>query len=210
VALLATAMLLAGTSRDADMTTDAEEISVSQTANCVRAINLNHVSQGRASAFLLWVWARGSNTYIGWIFATTSLQEGPTGTWTMVPQCGPGGSSSTSSSSTSSSTSSSSTSSSTTSSSTTSSSVPAPDGAAIYAARCASCHGPNGEGGAGPALGGVVDGHGRDYVVQTVTNGRPPAMPAWGGILTPAEIQAVVDYVATFEGSGHHGHHGSH
>jgi mono/diheme cytochrome c family protein len=79
------------------------------------------------------------------------------------------------------------------------------DGAAVYAARCAACHGPNGEGGVGPALGGVVDEHGVEYATNIVTNGRGQ-MPAWGAILTPAEIAAVVQYIGTFEG-GHDPHH---
>ena len=54
---------------------------------CVRAPNTEHVSAGRASAFVVWVWAKGSNAYIGTTFDTTSLREGPTGTWTMVPSC---------------------------------------------------------------------------------------------------------------------------
>lgn len=212
VALFAAAMLVAGTSGSDQATTDGvEEISATQAATCVEALNWTHAQEGRATRFLLWVWAEGSNTYLGWVFTTTSLQEGPTGTWTMVPQCGPGGttSSSSSSSTSSSSTSSSSTSSSTTSSSTTSSTTPPPDGAAIYSSRCAACHGADGSGGAGPALGGVVDAHGVEAVTQVITNGRG-AMPAWGGILSAAEIAAVVEYIATFEGEHGHEHHGEH
>lgn len=201
-------MLLAGTRGDDGATTDgAEEISVTQTAACVEATNATHAQEGRATRFLLWAWARGSNAYLGWLWTTTSLQEGPTGTWTMVTSCGGG----TTTSSSSTSTSSSSTSSSTTSSSTTSSTAPPPNGAAIYAARCAVCHGADGSGGAGPDLRGVVDAHGVEAVTEVITNGRG-AMPAWRGVLTPAEIAAVVDFLGTLEGGGHghHGHHGEH
>jgi hypothetical protein len=55
--------------------------------SCVRAMNSQHVSAGRATSWLVFAWARGSNNYLGSTFTTTSLREGPTGTWTMVPNC---------------------------------------------------------------------------------------------------------------------------
>lgn len=215
VMLLAAVTLLAGIGSDGGrpVTTDAQEISVSQTATCVEASNLTHVTEGRATRFLLWVWAEGSNNYLGWLWTSTSLREGPTGTWTMVPECDPSSttssSSSSSTSSSSSSTSSSTTSSSTTSSSTTSSTAPPPDGAAIYGARCAVCHGADGSGGAGPDLRGIGEVHTVEEIIAVVTNGRG-AMPAWRDILTPAEIEAVSRYVASIPGDGGHGHHGHH
>jgi hypothetical protein len=54
---------------------------------CTRATNTQHVQAGRATSWLLFAWARGSNNYLGMTFATTSLREGPAGTWTMVPNC---------------------------------------------------------------------------------------------------------------------------
>lgn len=87
---------------------------------------------------------------------------------------------------------------------------PGPDGAVVYADNCAACHGANGEGNdalGAPALGGVVDEHGADYVEQAVREGRPPIMPAWEGTLTDAEISAVVDFLATLEGDGHEHDH---
>jgi cytochrome c551 len=215
VTLLATAMLLAGTSGD-DAPDEAQAISATQTATCVQATNIVHAQQGRAISFLLWSFARGSYDYLGWIWATTSLREGPTGTWTMVANCG--GSSTTSSSTTSTtrpSTTSSSTTSTTRPSTTTSSStttMPPPNGAAIYAANCAGCHGADGSGGVGPDLRGTVDAHGVEATTEVITNCRG-AMPAWEGRLTPAQIAAVVDFLATLEGGGghdHHGHHGGH
>jgi Stress up-regulated Nod 19 len=56
-------------------------------AGCVRATNQQHVQAGRATTWLLWAWARGSNQYLGSTWATTSLREGPAGTWTMVTAC---------------------------------------------------------------------------------------------------------------------------
>jgi hypothetical protein len=56
-------------------------------ASCVTATNSEHVAAGRATSWLLFVWARGSNNYLGMTSARTSLREGPTGTWTLVPSC---------------------------------------------------------------------------------------------------------------------------
>ena len=55
--------------------------------SCVAATNQAHATAGRATAFLIWVFARGSNAYIGTTMETSSLREGPTGTWTKVTAC---------------------------------------------------------------------------------------------------------------------------
>lgn len=95
------------------------------------------------------------------------------------------------------------------------------DGSALYGSNCASCHGATGGGGVGPKLAGgeVVKtfpgDEGREGHIEWVTNGSgafkgkgygDPAreggqhiatsggMPAFGGKLTPEEIEAVVDY----------------
>jgi cytochrome c5 len=216
VTLLATAMLLAGTSGDDAPVTDggAQEISATQTATCVQATNMVHARAGRAMTFLLWAWARGSNTYIGWLWDTTSLREGPTGTWTLVESCGASTTTTTQPSTTTTRPSTTTTRPSTTTSTTrpsTTTTAP-PNGAAIYAANCAGCHGVDGSGGVGPDLRGTVDAHGVEATIAVITNGRG-AMPAWGGRLTPQQIAAVVDFLATLEGGdphGHHGHHGAH
>jgi len=69
-------------------------------------------------------------------------------------------------------------------------------GAAIFATRCASCHGADGGGGFGPALGGgvVVDRFPdpKDQIA-VVTNGRG-SMPSFADSLTPEQIAAVVEY----------------
>jgi hypothetical protein len=57
------------------------------TGNCVRATNSQHVAADRATSFLIFDWARGSNAHIGLTSDTTSLREGPTGTWTPVTAC---------------------------------------------------------------------------------------------------------------------------
>lgn len=51
---------------------------------CQTAANSAHVQAGRATSWLIFAWAKGSNNYLGSMFATTSLREGPTGTWTRV------------------------------------------------------------------------------------------------------------------------------
>jgi hypothetical protein len=45
------------------------------------------VTAGRATSWLIFAWAKGSNAYLGTTFTTTSLREGPAGTWTMVNAC---------------------------------------------------------------------------------------------------------------------------
>jgi mono/diheme cytochrome c family protein len=86
----------------------------------------------------------------------------------------------------------------------------ATDGATLYGAFCAACHGPNGEGmrypgmAAFPAIGtpdflAIASDR---FLVDTVTHGRPGRrMPAWGAAeagLRPHEIAAVVAHVRTF------------
>lgn len=78
-----------------------------------------------------------------------------------------------------------------------------PDGAEIYQDNCAACHGADGSGGSGPSLLGVAGHHSIEELIDIVANGRA-GMPAWEGVLSPEEIEAVVDYVATFEGDHEH------
>jgi mono/diheme cytochrome c family protein len=93
----------------------------------------------------------------------------------------------------------------------------APDGAAIFKANCASCHGAAGEGGVGPALQNgdakVTFPNEADQISWVHTGSNPYAgkpygdpnreggqrvakggMPAFAGTLSDAEIQAVVTY----------------
>lgn len=87
-----------------------------------------------------------------------------------------------------------------------------PDGAQIFAQFCASCHGPAGAGGSAPAMNDGsetrqfpnIDDH-----IAFVKSGSTPGkaygisgkgtglMPAWGGVLTDAQIRAVVEYERT-------------
>jgi cytochrome c oxidase subunit 2 len=69
-------------------------------------------------------------------------------------------------------------------------------GKKIYDKNCATCHGPQGQGGIGLKLGGgkVVERY-PNPIDQTlvIVNGRG-VMPAWGRILTADQIAAVVQY----------------
>ena len=55
--------------------------SAAQAAQCQTATNLQHAMANRAWRILIFVWARGSNNYLGLILDQTSLREGPAGTW---------------------------------------------------------------------------------------------------------------------------------
>lgn len=58
---------------------------------CVEATNTEHAEAERAYSFLILAFARGSFEFLGLSWSTTSLQEGPAGTWTQVESCdGPG------------------------------------------------------------------------------------------------------------------------
>ncbi len=98
------------------------------------------------------------------------------------------------------------------------------NGAVLYANNCASCHGPEGRGGAGPALrshyfftdtGRLADvgwaGTLHDYVELTVAAGRPSKtagqwaviMPTWGqsygGPLRGDQVESVTAYVVNWQ-----------
>lgn len=74
----------------------------------------------------------------------------------------------------------------------------APAGQAIFATRCASCHGTDGGGGFGPTLAGVVTNRFPDPADQeaVVAHGRG-AMPSFSDSLTSEQISAVVDFTRT-------------
>lgn len=69
------------------------------------------------------------------------------------------------------------------------------EGAAIFADTCARCHGADGQGVTAPALAGTVVERYPDPADQiaVVTRGSG-AMPAFGGDLSPEEIEAVVRF----------------
>ena len=81
----------------------------------------------------------------------------------------------------------------------------AEDGAALYKAKCAMCHGPAGQGDtpmgktlkvknlSSPEVQSQTD----DALVQTVTNGKGK-MPSFRGKLTNDQIKAVVGHLRSF------------
>ena len=76
-------------------------------------------------------------------------------------------------------------------------------GSDLYAANCASCHGPEGQGKPkAPALNvkGFLEDTNDAAIQQIITMGVPDtSMPAWGDRMTEAEIQALVGFIRSWE-----------
>jgi len=71
----------------------------------------------------------------------------------------------------------------------------AADGASLFKAKCAGCHGPNGEGKIGPKIAGNTT------VTDVLTNGgkaKAPHTKAFANI-TADDAKAIADYVATLK-----------
>lgn len=69
-------------------------------------------------------------------------------------------------------------------------------GEAVYTTNCAACHGPEGQGGAGPALANSNRLSNANNVITTVLQGRPDhGMPPFGDVLEDEQVAAVVTYV---------------
>jgi len=68
------------------------------------------------------------------------------------------------------------------------------DGEGLYATHCASCHGVGGEGvdGVGPGLGGEVDRHDDEFLVDVILNGEDDMPPT---AVSEGEAQAIVDWL---------------
>jgi len=76
--------------------------------------------------------------------------------------------------------------------------------AQLFVAKCAQCHGSNGEGGVGPNLTDDYWLHGGQMadIYYTVTDGVPSkGMQAWKNRLTPTEMLSVASYVGTMRGT---------
>jgi cytochrome c6 len=72
-------------------------------------------------------------------------------------------------------------------------------GGRLYAINCSTCHGPAGKGvGDLPTIVGTAAILQGDYARTVIAEGRN-VMPAFGGKLSQAEINEIVDYVATFK-----------
>lgn len=66
-----------------------------------------------------------------------------------------------------------------------------------FAARCASCHGPDGKGGIGPDLTRKQFKYGKSApeVTRTLVEGRPGGMPSFKNDLSHEKIEGLVQYV---------------
>jgi mono/diheme cytochrome c family protein len=73
------------------------------------------------------------------------------------------------------------------------------DGAAVFSANCAECHGPKGEGTKKgiPLITGHALAHSEEEYVQQVVNGKPNKMTAFRDNLSDEQIAAVIKYVRT-------------
>ncbi len=71
------------------------------------------------------------------------------------------------------------------------------DAAALYADKCAGCHGATGEGAFGPDLTASSYKYGRspDKARQSIASGRPKSMPSFSSSLSGAEIDALTSYI---------------
>jgi len=79
-----------------------------------------------------------------------------------------------------------------------------PDAKELYAAHCASCHGPERLGGTGPVL--LPDSFGRlkkEQIHKVIANGRPATqMPAFADKLGEQRVRLLAGYVLRMSGSG--------
>jgi cytochrome c oxidase cbb3-type subunit III len=68
---------------------------------------------------------------------------------------------------------------------------------------CAGCHAYNGKGNMGPDLTDTYWRYGGlpIQIYQTIRDGRPQGMPAWGAALPPEEIWKLVAYIQSFGGT---------
>ena len=72
----------------------------------------------------------------------------------------------------------------------------------LFKSKCAMCHGPDGKG----KMAGTKDLGSAEVqkasdpdLIATVTNGKPPKMPAYKGKLTDDQIKDLVKYVRSFK-----------
>ena len=72
--------------------------------------------------------------------------------------------------------------------------APVLSGAELFQANCASCHGPAGEGGAGPRLAGNNRMKNSERVSSTILNGRG-MMPGFRSLLSTEELERLVEHV---------------
>ena len=75
-------------------------------------------------------------------------------------------------------------------------------GAKLFIAyNCLDCHGADGSGAMGPSLadGRWHFGGAPSEVFESIYQGRPEGMPAWGSLISPDQIWMLVSYVRSLE-----------
>ncbi|HEY7745397.1 MAG TPA: c-type cytochrome [Desulfuromonadales bacterium] len=74
-------------------------------------------------------------------------------------------------------------------------------GKELYASHCAACHGAEGKGGIGPDLTRPDFKYGRtmEAVAESIRNGRPAGMPAFGSQLSAAESESLAAFVLSLK-----------
>ena len=78
------------------------------------------------------------------------------------------------------------------------------DGAALFAKLCSSCHGTAGNGRgsrSGPSLQRPEFSYGRTSaaITQSIRDGRPGGMPAFGHVFTPPQLEALTTYILSLK-----------
>ena len=75
-----------------------------------------------------------------------------------------------------------------------------PDGASLFKAKCAMCHGADGKKAAGHYLSGAdVQKESDADLTAVIADGKPPKMPKYGDKLKPEEIKGLVTYIRTLK-----------
>jgi mono/diheme cytochrome c family protein len=72
------------------------------------------------------------------------------------------------------------------------------DGATLFATVCGWCHESGGRSaGKGPKLAGITRSD--EFILNRIRNGKPGAMPAFGGAFSEGQIVAILAYIRTLE-----------
>jgi mono/diheme cytochrome c family protein len=72
------------------------------------------------------------------------------------------------------------------------------DGATMFATICGWCHESGGRtAGKGPKLAGTTRSD--EFIINRIRNGKPGAMPAFGGSFSEGQIVAILAYIRTLE-----------
>jgi mono/diheme cytochrome c family protein len=75
------------------------------------------------------------------------------------------------------------------------------DGPTMFATLCGYCHQDGGRAeGKGPKLAGTKRSD--EYIIERIRNGKPGAMPAFGGTFSEGQIIAILAYIRTLEDNG--------